>query len=370
MVRGPGDAAFGEDGGDVARGGDIKGGMRGVDVGSDAHALEMGDFGGGALFDGDVLAVGDGKIEGGDGRGDVEGNVVLLGEDSDLVSADFVGGVAVGRDAVGAGDDGSDLSGLEEVTNHVVGDERKRNAALVELPGGEARTLKIRASFRNKDVQLSALLEGDTDNAEGRADAACGERAGVALGHDLAFTRHEFRAVAADGFVGGALFEMDLLRFFDHALLDFREVGSLRGEFGEAALHALKSPEKIHGGGAGFCERGADFGKFGFESADGFRGGMQNAERGAHGGGDADGGSAADDHFADGFGDVAVVGVGVGDFLGGKAALVEYDDAAVGPFDRLGYVHLLEYLRNPTTLCRDGRSMLRPYKISRGYLSF
>src|SRR6266581_4813142 len=318
--------------------------MRCVNVGSDAHALEMGDFGGGALFDGDVLAVWDGKIEGGDGRGDIEGNVVFLGEDSDLVGAYLVGGVAVGRDAVGAGDDGSDLSGLEEVTDHVVGDERKRNAALLELPGGEARALKIWARFRNKDVQLSALLEGDADNAERRADAARGERAGVALGHDLAFTRHEFRAEAADGFVGGALFEMDLLRFFDHALLDFREVGSLRDEFGEAALHALDGPEEIDGGGAGFCERGADFSKFGFESADGFHRGMQNAERGAHGGGDADGGSAADNHFADGFGDVAVVGVGVGDFLGGKAALVQYDDAAVGPFDRLGYVHVLEYL--------------------------
>src|SRR6058998_875937 len=152
--------------------------MRGVDVRGNAHALEMGDFGGGALFDGDVLAVGDRKIEGRDGRGDVEGNVVFLGEDSDLVSADFVGGVAVGRDAVGAGDDGADLSGLEEVTDHVVGDERKRNTGLVELPGGEARALKIWARFRNKDVQLSALLEGDTDNAERRADAARGERAG------------------------------------------------------------------------------------------------------------------------------------------------------------------------------------------------
>src|SRR6266702_4287531 len=299
--------------------------MRGVDVGGNAHALEMGDFGGGALFDGDVLAVGDRKIEGGDGRGDVERNVVFLGEDGDLVGADLVGGVAVGRDAVGAGDDGSNLSGLEEVTDHVVGDERKRNATFVELPGREARALKIGSSFRNKDVQLSALLEGDADNAERRADAARGERAGVALGHDLAFTRHEFRAEAADGFVGGALFEMDLLRFFDHALLDFREVGSLRDEFGEAALHALDGPEEIDGGGAGFCERGADFSKFGFESADGFHRGMQNAERGAHGGG-------------------AVVGVGVGDFLGGKAALVQYDDAAVGPFDRLGYVHVLEYL--------------------------
>src|SRR6266568_8239461 len=234
--------------------------MRCVNVGSDAHALEMGDFGGGALFDGDVLAVWDGKIEGGDGRGDIEGNVVFLGEDSDLVGAYLVGGVAVGRDAVGAGDDGSDLSGLEEVTDHVVGDERKRNAAFVKFPRRETCPLQIGTCFGHEDVNLSSLFECNANYAERRADAARGERAGVALGHDLAFTRHEFRAVTADGFVGGALFEMNLLRFFDHALLDFREVGSLRGEFGEAALHAFECPEEIDGGGAGFCERGAALG--------------------------------------------------------------------------------------------------------------
>src|SRR5258708_27395621 len=94
-VRRSGDASFGEDGGDVAGGGDVEGGMRGVDVGGDSNALEMCDFGGGTLLDGDVLAVGDGKIESGNRRGDVERDVVLLGEDGNLVGADFVSGIAV-----------------------------------------------------------------------------------------------------------------------------------------------------------------------------------------------------------------------------------------------------------------------------------
>src|SRR6267154_4631042 len=66
---------------------------------------------------------------------------------------------------------------------------------------------------------------------------------------------------------------------------------------------------------------------------------MQNAQGYAHGGGYADGGGSADHHFADGGGYLAVVGVGVGDFFGGEAALVEHDYAAVGPLDGLGYVH-------------------------------
>src|SRR5712692_11919415 len=110
--------------------------MRGVDIGSDSNALEMCNLGGGAFFDGNVLAVGDGKIEGGDRGGDVEGDVVLFRKHGHLVGADFVGGVPVGDDAVPAGDDGADFSGFEEMPDHIVGDKRQRNAALVEFPGG------------------------------------------------------------------------------------------------------------------------------------------------------------------------------------------------------------------------------------------
>src|ERR1700674_5160848 len=131
--------------------------MGGMDVWGDADALKMGDFGGGTLFDRDAVAIGDREIEGGDRRGDKEGNVVFFGEDGDLVGADFVGGVAVGGDAVGAGDDGADFSGLQEVTHHIVRDERKRNAAFVKFPGGEAGALKIGARLRHKDVDLFAL---------------------------------------------------------------------------------------------------------------------------------------------------------------------------------------------------------------------
>src|SRR2546429_1254544 len=139
--------------------------MRGVDVGSDAHALEMGDFGGGALFDGNVVAVGDGEIEGGNRRGDVKGDVVLLGKNSHLVGADFVGGVAVGGDAVGAGDDGPNFSRFQKVADHVVGDERERDAAFVEFPGGEAGALEVRARFPPQK-------EGGFAQVLGRADEA------------------------------------------------------------------------------------------------------------------------------------------------------------------------------------------------------
>ena len=54
-------------------------------------------------------------------------------------------------------------------------------------------------------------------------------------------------------------------------LLDAGARPDLRGLFGETALHALKSPEKIYGGRASFCERVTDFREFSAESFDGRR---------------------------------------------------------------------------------------------------
>src|SRR6267154_199705 len=121
-VGGLGYAAFGEDGVDVTRGGDVEGGVGGVDVGGDSNALEVGYFGGGALFYGDVVAIGDREIESRNWGGDVEGDIVFFGQDGDLVGSDFVGGVTVGGDAIGSGDDCANFPGLQKVAHHVVGD--------------------------------------------------------------------------------------------------------------------------------------------------------------------------------------------------------------------------------------------------------
>src|SRR5208282_2576250 len=81
---------------------------------------------------------------------------------------------------------------------------------------------------------------------------------------------------------------------------------------------------------------------------------MQHTQCRAHSGGHSDGRGTADDHFFDGFGDFAVVGIGIGDFFGGEAALVQYDYASVGPSDGLGYVHLIAFPGKPQAIeCRD-----------------
>src|SRR5271157_1763694 len=87
-VRGAGYAAFGEDGANVAAGGDVEGGVGRGNVGGDAHSLDVGDLGGAALLDGNMGAIGYRKIKGGNRRGDVEGDVVLFGQDGNLIGAD------------------------------------------------------------------------------------------------------------------------------------------------------------------------------------------------------------------------------------------------------------------------------------------
>lgn len=208
-VGGASDAAFGKDRSDVARGSNVERRMRGMDVGRDADALEVSDFGSGTLLDGDMIAVRDGEIESGYGSGDVKRDVIFFGKNGDLICADLVGSVAVGSNAVGSCDDGADFAGLQKVAHHIVGDERKRDAALVKFPGSEPCALEIGTRFGNKDVEFLALFEGDADYTERGSDSARGERAGVALSHDLTDGGHEFRTKTANGFVSGFFFQVN-----------------------------------------------------------------------------------------------------------------------------------------------------------------
>src|ERR1700751_2297239 len=88
-VRRTRDPAFGEDRRNVAMRRDIEGGMRRMNVRSDANALDLSDLGGRSLFDGDLFTGCDGKIEGGNRRGDVKRHVMFPRKDSDLICADL-----------------------------------------------------------------------------------------------------------------------------------------------------------------------------------------------------------------------------------------------------------------------------------------
>jgi hypothetical protein len=89
--------------------------------------------------------------------------------------------------------------------------------------------------------------------------------ASIAVRHHLALAGHEFRAEAADRFVRGFLFEMNLLRFGDHRLLDFGQVGVAFGDLRETRFHSFERPEEIDRRRASLRQDVADLRKLGTE---------------------------------------------------------------------------------------------------------
>ena len=294
-----------------------------------------------ALLDGDMLAIRNRKIESRNRRGDIKRHFVFFGQHSYLIRADFVRGIPIGRNAIRAGHDRTDLARLQKVANHVVRNQRQRNAALVQFPSREPCALKIRARFRYKNVQFAALFERYANHPEGRAYPACGQRARVALRHHLPFARHELRAKLPNRLVRRAFFLVNLLCFFHHALLDFRELRGFCGKFSEALLHALDRPKQVHRGGSRFSKRVANFLELRPKRVDGFRGRMQDTERRTHRRRHSNRRRSTDHHFVNRLRHLAVVRIGVSNLLGGKPPLVEHNHAALRPLDGLRYIHSL-----------------------------
>ena len=97
------------------------------------------------------------QIERRNGRGDIEGHAIFLGQHRQAVGADFVGDVAIGGDAVRAHHHASDAAGVQKMSGHVVGDQLDGDAVVLQFPGGEARALQKRAGFVGENVDVLAV---------------------------------------------------------------------------------------------------------------------------------------------------------------------------------------------------------------------
>ncbi len=288
------EALFGDDGGDEGVGGDVEGGVVDVDMGGgDGLAGEVGDFVGEALFDGDVLAGGQVEVEGGGGSGDVEGDLVGVCEDGEGVGADFVGGVAVGSDAVGSGDDEVDFLLGHEEAGHAVGDEGGVDAGLGKFPGGEACALEEGSGFVDVGVEGGVVLVGGEHECECGAELGGGEASGVAVGEYAVVGSDEGGAVLADGVAHGGVLVAYGLGFGEEALSQL--AGSGEGSVLGHSLEAVEGPGQIDGGGSASGEVVGDVLECGVGVRQGgVVGEVLEAQDGTEGGGDADGGCAAD----------------------------------------------------------------------------
>ncbi len=251
----------GEDAGDEAGWGDVEGGVAGgaggvgdadpgaAAVGAGAPGVEH--FVRGPFLDGDVGALAEGPVEGGEGDGDVEGDAVLAGEDGLGVGADLVGDLAgAAEHAIGADDDEVDFAALHEVAGGVVGDDVVGDALLGQFPGGEGGALGAGSGFVAEDVEPAAGGVGGVEGGGCGADIDEGEPAGVAVGEDAGAVGDEGQAVfaefpaMADVLVGEGFGGVEGL-----GLLFGDGGGGVEG--GEDAAHGV---DGVDGGGSGAGE--------------------------------------------------------------------------------------------------------------------
>jgi hypothetical protein len=143
-------------------------------------------------------------------------------------------------------------------------------------------------------------------------------------------------------FAGGDVFVVHAAGFGDDGGFDFGERGVFGGEIVVEAADFLDAPEEIDCGGTCVGEGVADDGDLFCEGVQIFGGAAVDADGYAHGRGDADGGSAADDHVADDGGDLLVVGREDVGLLEGEPGLVEEVNAGREPFE--GGNHVLTSL--------------------------
>ena len=168
-------------------------------------------------------------------RHDVEGNAVTVREHGQRVRADLVRRVPVGRDAVGAGEDGVHLAAGDERPGRGVGDDAVGDAGALQLPRGQARALEERPRLVHEHVRDEPPLEALADRPERAAHPAGGERPGVAV-------RERTRpGLEQAGRVGG----------HPAAALDLLRVQRTRplGELGRALLapaHLGERPGQVH----------------------------------------------------------------------------------------------------------------------------
>src|SRR5438477_92798 len=180
------DAAIGDEGRHVAgrrhvERGVQRGGLGGGDEAA-GHALHL--FGG-ALLDRDARAVGERDVDGGGGRGAVEGYPVVQRQHRERIGADLVREVAVRGNAVGPDDHEIHLRLAHQRSRRAVGDHGARDAGVHQLPGREPRALQHRARFVDEDLHVATCTVREIDGRERRPDPARGERPGVAMRQEL-----------------------------------------------------------------------------------------------------------------------------------------------------------------------------------------
>ena len=104
-----------------------------------------------------------------------------FGEDSDIVSADFVRRVAVRRNSVRTDDNALDFTLFHHLRRHVIANERHIDASLHQLPRCQARALQEGTRLIGEDADILPRLVRAEHNSQRRAVIGCRQAASIAM---------------------------------------------------------------------------------------------------------------------------------------------------------------------------------------------
>ena len=173
---------------------------------------------------------------------------MFAGEHGDGVGANFVRGVSIRRNPIGANDNEIDAALPHQRSRHVVGDHGRVDAVAHQLPRGQARALKEGTRFVGEHGDFLAGLDRAADHTQRGAVAGGGERPGVAMrqdpgvgGHDLG-PKRAHRPAACDVFV------VNRLRLGVEAVLDLIDRCAGLDGGGKHALHPIDRPKQVDRG--------------------------------------------------------------------------------------------------------------------------
>ena len=97
----------------------------------------------------------------------------MTGQDCDALRADLVGGIAVGRDAIGTSDDCLYTAFAHDLCCHRIADQGALNITLHQLPTGESGSLQKGPRFVDPHVGLLAASGELKDHRQRGPFASC-----------------------------------------------------------------------------------------------------------------------------------------------------------------------------------------------------
>ena len=269
--------------------------------------LKVGNFGGGPFLNGDFRPGGQGQVHGAGGGGHIKGQLIFPSQHGQGVGADFIGGIPIGGDAVGPGNDAADVAALHQQAGGGIHNQRRRDAQLLKLPSGQPRSLQKGTGFGVEHLKPPAGFPRGPDDAQGRAIGRGRQGPGVAMGQHGPALRQQGFAQVAHPPVDVLVLLLNQAGLGFQPGFDFGQVPVGGGLFGDPE-HPPHRPGQVDGGRAGGVDDGGGLTQAGQKGGVAFRRQFPGGHYHGIGGGNADGRRAAHLHIPDGGHRLPVVG--------------------------------------------------------------